>query len=96
MKYSLMDYYSFPELMWAEPSTQQVDPEVKEGEPKIHLFQTPDKSMTLEVDAQTGFPLRFKKYGERWTYSYKADATPIVIPEKLRPYLLRVLPQKDQ
>ncbi len=94
-KYSLMDDYHFPELMWAVASTQKVDPEVKEGEPKIHVFETPEKNYKLIVDAKTGYPLKFNVHGEEWTYTYKPDSTPIVIPENLKPGLLRVLPKEE-
>lgn len=95
-KYSLMDDYHFPELMWAVASTQQVDPKVKEGEPKIHVYETAEKDYKLIVDAKTGYPLKFNRYGEEWTYTYKPDSTPIVVPEKLKSGLLRVLPHEEQ
>jgi len=84
-----MGLYHFPELLWAEPKTRQPDPEVKDGEPKIKLYKEGDS--TLEVDAASGLPLRYIDGETVWTYSYKEDASPIVIPEKLKAALLRAL-----
>jgi len=86
-----MGAYHFPELLWAEPSTRQPDPMVKEGEPKIHLYQEADRF--LEVDAASGLPRRFSDGTQEWTYSYRENASPLVVPEKLQAALRRVLPQ---
>lgn len=84
-----MDFYHFPELLWAEPRTRQPDPTVKEGAPKIQLYK--DGQQTLEVDAGTGRPLRFLDAEKEWNYSYKEDPAPIPIPEKLAAALRKVL-----
>ncbi len=86
-----MDFYHFPELLWAEPQTRQPDPMVKEGEPKIHLYREADRF--LEVDAASGLPRRFSDGTLEWTYSYRENATPLVVPEKLQAALRRVLPR---
>jgi len=74
--------YDFPELTWAIPETRQVDPVIKEGAPKVHLYK--DGSLSLVVDAVSGYPLRYNDGQLEWTYSYKVSSSPIVIPEQLR------------
>lgn len=84
-----MEFYHFPELLWAEPNTRQPDPIVSEGAPKIHLYK--DGVRTLEVNAITGLPLRYNDGDQEWIYSYKENSTPIVVPDKLAVALRRVL-----
>lgn len=85
--------YHFPELLWAEPKTRQPDPKVKEGSPQINLYA--DKNNVLEVDASSGRPLRYSDGHMQWTYSYKEDQTPIIIPQKLLTALQRALSSKQ-
>lgn len=72
--------YCFPELTWAEPNTRQSDPPVRQGKPQIHLYK--EGMNILEVDANSGHPLRYNDGQQEWLYTYKEDSTPIVIPEK--------------
>jgi len=97
-KYSEMDTYHFPELLWARPGTRLPEPKPKEGEPppSIRIYQSRDEGLRLEVDAKTGRPLHFKRFSEEWTYSYKESTTPIVVPEKLMNALNRGNSKKDQ
>lgn len=86
--FSNLGVYHFPELTWATPETRQADPPVKEGSPKLHLYK--DDSQTLEVDAHTGYPMRYSDGQTQWSYSYKASTIPIVLPEKLQQAVDRV------
>jgi len=84
-----MDFYHFPELIWATPKTRQPDPVVKEGEPAIQLYKVGNR--TLVVDVISKRPLRFTDSENEWAYSYKEDPAPIVLPEKLEIAMRRVL-----
>jgi len=86
-----MSSYHFPELLWADPKTLQPDPIVKEGAPKIQLYAL--GKLVLEVDAVSKRPMRFQDGENEWTYSYKENTTPIVIPAQLEAALRRVVPK---
>jgi hypothetical protein len=84
---SKLAVYSFPELVWAVPKTRQPDPEVKAGQPSIHLYKLADRDngkVALVVDAASGYPLRYVGDAVEWTYTYKTSDAPIIMPEKLQ------------
>lgn len=89
-----MNDYHFPELLWAEPKTRQIDPPVKKGEKPMHLYK--DGDSILEVDAATGRPVRYQDGESEWTYLYKENSAPIVIPEKIATALGRVLAKRKR
>ncbi len=74
--------YHFPELQWATPETRQSDPVKKEGIPQVHIYK--DGVFLLEVDADSGYPLRYSDGQMKWTYSYKKSSSPIVMPENIK------------
>lgn len=88
--YQPQDIYHFPELTWAEPKTRRVNPNIPKEEEKIEIYQ--QSPFTLEVDAATHRPLRFRTgMSEEWTYSYKESSTPLVLPKSLEERLGRLL-----
>jgi len=84
--------YHFPELIWATPQTRKPSPELASSGKKVIVYVAGDS--TLEVDAVFGRPLRFVDGVQEWKYSYKDTPAPIVIPEKIREALSKILPNQ--
>lgn len=81
---SNLNTYSFPELQWAVPETQDAGAQAKPGNPPVKIYGISQEQLTLEVDPSTGLPQRFTDGQMEWTYSYKQSTAPIVMPENLR------------
>lgn len=82
--------YDFPELTWASPELRQARIEVENGKPAVRVYKLPAENLTLEVDASSGFPVRFSEGGVEWTYAYKTSDSPILLPESLQKPLLQI------
>jgi len=82
--------YDFPELTWAAPELRQSKIEVENGKPAVRVYKLPDENLVLEVDASSGFPLRFIEGEMEWTYAYTTSSSPIVLPESLKKPLLQI------
>lgn len=90
-KYSEMDTYHFPELLWAGPELRSDN----KSDPTKHVYEAPGTQLKLEVDALTKRPIRFSNNGKIWTYSYQSSSSPIAIPEKLSEALKKVIRKSD-
>jgi len=92
-KYSEMDTYHFPELLWAGPELRKDN----KADPTRYLYEDPGAHLKLEVDSLTKRPVRFSNNGKVWTYSYQSSTTPIAVPEKLVEALKRTIrkPSED-
>jgi len=75
-KYSEMDTYHFPELLWAGPQMRKEN----KNDLGVHLYEDPARNLKLEVDAGSKRPLRFHKGSQEWTYTYKESSSPLAIP----------------
>lgn len=84
-----VNHYHFPELFWAWPDTRKADPEVPEGEVTVHLYEKGARK--LEVDGETGLPIRFVDRTREYRYSYSKSGDPVRMPQKLAEAVKRTL-----
>jgi hypothetical protein len=87
--YQPLNDYNFPELYWAWPDTRRPDPAAKDGKKPLRIYK--NATNTLEVDGETGLPMRFIEGSREHRYTYTQNNEPIRLPQKIQVGLQKVL-----